>query len=120
LSSWWASLRGETIEAAALPAELRPIAAELSHLSETKRREALKQAVTLDESKQAVIAGFLAMSLRQQRGPDSQKALAQSISGLAGSTAAAATAAEEMRRMAARLADPGRSDCSLDTQARRC
>lgn len=94
-----ASLRGETIEAATLPPDLRQIASELSQLSATKRREALKQAAALDESKRAAIAGFLATSLRQQRSADIQKALAESISGLAGTTAAAATAAEELRRM---------------------
>ena len=66
----------------------------------TKRRQALKEAAKLDESKRAAIAGFLVVSLRQQRGPDVQKALAESISGLAQTPAVAATAAEELRRMA--------------------
>lgn len=94
-----ASLRGETIEVAALPADLRQIAADLSQLSAVKRRSALREAAELDESKRAAIAGFLAMSLRQQRGPDVQKALAESISGLAKTAAIAATAADELRRM---------------------
>ncbi len=94
-----ASLRGETLEAAALPADLRPIATELSQLSATKRREARKEAAKLDESKRAAIAGFLAMSLRQQRGPDVQKTFAESISALAATTVVAATAADELRRM---------------------
>lgn len=93
-----ASLRGETIEAAALPAELRPIASDLSHLSDSKRRGAREEASKLDESKKAVLAGFLALSLRQQRAPDAQKALAESISGLATTAAIAATAADELRR----------------------
>ncbi len=95
-----ASLRGETIEAAALPPDLRPIAAELSQLSATKRRTALKEAAKLEEPKQAAIGRFLAMSLRQQRSPDVQKALAESVSALAGSAAVAATAADELRRVA--------------------
>lgn len=94
-----ASLRGETIEAAALPADLRSIASELSQLSVVKRREALREAANLDESKRAAIAGFLATSLRQQRGPDVQKVLAESISGLARTAAIAATAAHELTRM---------------------
>jgi hypothetical protein len=94
-----ASLRGETIEAAALPADLRPIASDLSQLSSTKRRDALRQTAELDDQKKAVIAAFLARSLRQQRGPDAQKALAESISGLSKSAAVAATAADELRRM---------------------
>jgi KAP family P-loop domain len=94
-----ASLRGESIEVAALPAELRPIASQLSASSATTRRAAAREAAKLDESKRVVIAGFLATSLRQQRSPDSQKALAESISALADSPAIAATAAEELRRM---------------------
>ncbi|WP_051558308.1 KAP family P-loop NTPase fold protein [Mycolicibacterium austroafricanum] len=94
-----ASLRGEPIEAAALPPELRAIASQLSASSATTRRTATREAAKLDESKRVVIAGFLATSLRQQRSPDSQKALAESISALADSPAIAATAAEELRRM---------------------
>lgn len=93
-----ASLRGETIEAAALPADLRPIASELSHLSDSKRRSAREEAAKLDDAKKAVLAGYLALSLRQQRAPDAQKALAESISGLAATAAVAATAADELRR----------------------
>jgi hypothetical protein len=94
-----ASLRGETIEAAALPPDLRPLASELSQLSATKRRSAAREVGKLDDLKQAAIAGFLARSLRQQRSPDVQKALAESISALAGRAGVAATAAEELRRM---------------------
>ncbi|CAN5732673.1 hypothetical protein BH09ACT7_BH09ACT7_45480 [soil metagenome] len=94
-----ASLRGEPIEAAALPTELRAIASQLSAPSATTRRTATREAAKLDESKRVAIAGFLATSLRQQRSPDSQKALAESISALADSPAIAATAAEELRRM---------------------
>jgi hypothetical protein len=94
-----ASLRGEPIEAAALPADLRAIASQLSASSTTTRRAAAKEAAKLDESKRVAIAGFLATSLRRQRSPDSQKALAESISALADTPASAATAAEELRRM---------------------
>lgn len=93
-----ASLRGETIEAAALPAELRPIASELSHLSDGTRRSAREEAAKLDGDKKSVLAGYLALSLRQQRAPDVQKALAESISSLAATAAVAATAADELRR----------------------
>lgn len=95
-----ASLRGETIEAASLPAELRPIASSLSEPSAVKRRQGLKDALKLDDAKRAAIAGFLAMSLRQQRAPDAQKALAESISGLAATAGVAGTVVEELRRMA--------------------
>lgn len=93
-----ASLRGETIEAAVLPPDLREIASELSQLSAAKRRAALLAAKKLEEAKQGALAGFLAMSLRQQRAPDAQKALAESISRLASTIAVAATAADELRR----------------------
>ncbi|MDF1597078.1 MAG: P-loop NTPase fold protein [Acidimicrobiia bacterium] len=95
-----ASLRGETIEAASLPAELRPIASDLGEASAVKRRQGLKEALKLDDAKQAAIAGFLAVSLRQQRAPDAQKALAESISGLAVTAGVAGTVVDELRRMA--------------------
>jgi len=94
-----ASLRGETIEVATLPADLREVASQLSVSSTTLRRAAAKEAASLEESKRVAIVAFLATSLRQQRSPDSQKALAESISALADTPAAAATAAEELRRM---------------------
>lgn len=93
-----ASLRGETIEAAALPVELRSVASGLSHLSDTVRRGARDEAADLDDDKKSALAGFLARTLRQQRGPDAQKAIAESISALATTPAVATTAADELRR----------------------
>jgi predicted KAP-like P-loop ATPase len=94
-----ASLRGETIEEAALPPDLREIAGKLSNTSEVARRAALKSAEKLEAPKQVALAGFLATSLRHQRSPDAQKALADSISGLATTAGVGATAADELRRM---------------------
>src|SRR5690606_13599051 len=59
---------------------------------------AREEASKLDEAQKAVLAGFLARSLRQQRAPDAQKALAESISSLATTAAIAATAVDELRR----------------------
>lgn len=94
-----ASLRGETLEEALLSPELREVADQLSDLSDTRRREGLRASESLDDAKRSALARFLAVSLRHQRQPESQKNLAQSISGLVTSSAAAATAAEELRRM---------------------
>jgi hypothetical protein len=94
-----ASLRGETIEEAALPPELRDVAANLSNTSDTARRDALVAALKLEGPQQVAVARVLSISLRQQRAPDVQKALAESISGLAATTSVAATAADELGRM---------------------
>lgn len=94
-----ASLRGETIEEAALPPDLRDLAARLARVSQGTRNEARKEAVKLDAPKQVAIVRYLASSLRQQASPDTQRALAESISALGAAPGAAATAAEELRRM---------------------
>jgi KAP-like P-loop domain-containing protein len=94
-----ASLRGETIEEAALPPELRDLAVRLASTSDGARAEARNEAIKLESGKQVVIVRYLASSLRQQGTPDAQKALADSISVLAGAPGAAATAAEELQRM---------------------
>jgi hypothetical protein len=94
-----ASLRGETIEEAALPPDLRDLAGRLSSLSQGTRKQASNDAAKLDAPKQTAIVRFLAASLRQQGAPDSQKALAESIGLLAAAPGAAATAAEELQRM---------------------
>ena len=94
-----ASLRGETIEEAALPPDLRELAGKLSSLSQGTRRQASGDAAKLDAPKQVAIVRFLAASLRQQGAPDSQKALAESIGLLAAAPGSAATAAEELQRM---------------------
>jgi hypothetical protein len=94
-----ASLRGETIEEAALPPDLRDLATRLASVSQGTRNEARREAVKLEAAKQVVVIRYLASSLRQQGAPDAQKALAESISALAGAPGAAATAAEELQRL---------------------
>lgn len=102
-----ASLRGETIEEAALPADLRPIADKLVSASQGTRNSGRTDALTLEMPKQVVLIRYLASSLRQQGAPDSQKALAEAISALAGAPGAAATAAEELQRMRHGMITPG-------------
>lgn len=94
-----ASLRGETLEEAALSPELREAADQLASGSDTERRDGHKAAEKLEPAQRSSLARFLAISLRQQRNPDAQKNLADSISGLADNPATVATAAEELRRM---------------------
>lgn len=94
-----ASLRGETIEEAALPPDLRDVATRLASLSQGRRNEARKEAAKLDTAKQVAVIRYLSSSLRQQGVPDAQKALGESISALAAAPGAAATAAEELQRM---------------------
>lgn len=94
-----ASLRGETIEEAALPPDLRDLAARLASASQGTRNEARREAIRLEPPQQVAVIRFLASSLRQQGVPDAQKALAESISALATAPGAAATAAEELQRM---------------------
>ena len=94
-----ASLRGETIEEAALPADLRDLATRLASTSQGTRNQARREATELEAAKQVGIIRYLASSLRQQGAPDAQKALAESISALAAAPGTAATAAEELQRM---------------------
>ena len=94
-----ASLRGETIEEAALPPDLRDLATRLAGASQGTRNEARKEAIKLNPTKQVAIIRYLASSLRQQGAPDAQKALGESISALAAAPGAAATASEELQRM---------------------
>jgi hypothetical protein len=94
-----ASLRGETIEEAALPPDLRDLATRLASVSQGTRNEARREAAKLEAAKQVAVVRYLASSLRQQGAPDAQKALADSISALAGAPRAAATAAEELQRL---------------------
>jgi KAP family P-loop domain len=93
-----ASLRGETIEEAALPPDFRDLATRLASASQGTRGEARKEAMRLDTAKQVAIIRYLASSLRQQGVPDAQRALGESISALAAAPGAAATAAEELQR----------------------
>lgn len=94
-----ASLRGETIEEAALPAELREVATKLTSPSQGTRTQARKDAIKLGTPQQVAIVRYLASSLRQQGEPNSQKVLAEAISALAGAPGAAATAIEELQLM---------------------
>jgi hypothetical protein len=94
-----ASLRGETIEEAALPPDLRDVATRLTSGSQGTRNKARIEAVKLDGPQQVAIIRFLASSLRQQGAPDSQMALADAVSALSAAPGAAATATEELQRM---------------------
>jgi hypothetical protein len=94
-----ASLRGETIEEAALPPDLRDIATRLSSESQGVRTRARAESVQLEGPKQVALIRYLASALRQQGVPDSQRGLADSISALAAAPGAPATAAEELQRM---------------------
>jgi KAP family P-loop domain len=94
-----ASLRGDTVEEAALPPELREPARELTADSTAVRDGALKKAAAMDTSQRSVLARHVASQLRHQRTPERQKALAESLSGLANEAAVAMTAAEELALM---------------------
>jgi hypothetical protein len=94
-----ASLRGETIEEAALPAELRELAGNLISGSQATRNQARTDALRLDGPKQVAIIQYLAAALRQQGEPATQKVHAEAISALAAADGAAATAVEEIARM---------------------
>ncbi len=94
-----ASLRGETIEEAALPPELRNVATKLMSASQGTRTQARVAAAKLDGPKQVATIRFIASSLRQQGAPESQKILADAISALSAAPGAAATAVEELQRM---------------------
>jgi hypothetical protein len=97
-----ASLRGDTIEEAALSASLRGLANRLAEDSTAVRDGALQEAATLDVPDRSILARHLSMQLRHQRSAERQKALAESISGLCGDSSVAATAAQELALM-----DPG-------------
>jgi hypothetical protein len=94
-----ASLRGETIEEAALPPDLRDLATRLVSTSQGTRNVARTEAIKLNPAKQVAVIRYLASSLRQQGAPDAQRVLAESISALSAAPGAAETAAEELRRM---------------------
>ena len=64
-----ASLRGETIEEAALPPDLRDLATRLASASQGTRNEARREAVKLEAAKQVAVIRYLASSLRQQGVP---------------------------------------------------
>ena len=91
-----ASLRGQTVEEAALPAELRALADRLTDDSSTIRNGAISDALKLELGARAVLARHVAFQLRQERTIERQKALAESLSGLGGEPAVAQTVAEEL------------------------
>ena len=111
-----ASLRGETIEEAALPPDLRDLATRLASASQGTRNEARKEAIKLDPTKQVAIIRYLASSLRQQGAPDAQKALGESISALAAAPGAAATASRGAAAHAARHDHGAGPDLALHPQ----
>jgi len=91
-----ASLRGETVEEAALPSELRELANRLTADSNAVRDGALAEAAKLDVAGRSTLARYIASQLRHQRTVERQKVLAESLSGLADHAAVSATAAEEL------------------------
>jgi hypothetical protein len=97
-----ASLRGETVEEAALPPELREIAEQLASDAELIQKKALRATGKLGAPEKAILARHLANQLRHQRTPDRQKLLALALSALAEDSALASTAAEELRHMDSR------------------
>lgn len=97
-----ASLRGETVEEAALPAELREAADGLSSEAELVHKKAIRAVSKMKPEQKAVLSRHLAGQLRHQRTPERQKALAEGLSALADDLGAAATAAEELRHMDSR------------------
>jgi len=94
-----ASLRGDTVEEAALPPELHEVANRLTTDSTAVRDGALKEAAALDTPQRSVLARYVASQLRHQHTPERQKALAESLSGLTNETAVAMTAAAELALM---------------------
>lgn len=69
----------------------------MPHHSQRAKRQVT--ATALSSGAVHLIVQYLAASLRQQRVPDAQKAIAESVSALAEAQGAAATAAEELQRM---------------------
>lgn len=94
-----ASLRGETVEEAALPPDLRDLAAQLTADSTVVRDGGLEAAAELDTDQRSTLARYIAAQLRHQRLPERQKALAESLSGLADNPAVAKTASVELSLM---------------------
>lgn len=94
-----ASLRGETVEEAALPLELREIANRLTADSNAVRAGALADAAALEVGARSTLARHVASQLRHQSTLERQKVLAESLSGLADEPAVALTAAEELGLM---------------------
>ena len=98
-----ASLRGETVEEAVLPPELRDIAVGLTSDSSIIRNGAQKQSANLEAGPKTTLARYLATQVRLQQTPERQQAIGESLSILSATTAAASTAADELVLM-----DPAR------------
>ncbi len=94
-----ASLRGDTVEEAALPPALRDLAHRLTAESTAVRDGALVEATNFGPEQRSLLARHVATQLRHQRSPERQKALAESLSGLATETSIAMTAAQELALM---------------------
>ena len=94
-----ASLRGETVEEAALPPELRAIADRLTDDSNAVRNGAISDASNYEAGTRSVLARYVASQLRHERTVERQKSLAESLSGLVGEPAVAQTVAEELALM---------------------
>jgi hypothetical protein len=97
-----ASLRGDTVEQAALPPELRDIAGRLASETEIVQKKAIRDAAKLGIPEKSIVARYVAGQLRHQRTPERQKSLAIGLSALADDTAVAMTAVEELRHMDSR------------------
>lgn len=94
-----ASLRSEVVEEAVLPPNLRPIADRLIVDSNAVRNGAIAEALKLEVEPRSVLARYVASQLRHERTIERQRALAESLSGLANDTAVARTVAEELGLM---------------------
>lgn len=94
-----ASLRGDTVEEAALPSQLRALADALTNDSAIVRNRALSEASELETEARSLLARHVAHQLRLQRVVERQQALAESLSGLANEPSIAMTAAEELAMM---------------------
>lgn len=94
-----ASLRSETIEEAILPPELRDIAERLLADSNVIRNGAIEDACALEVRTRSTVARYVASQLRHQRTDERQRAVAESLSGLAEETAVSVTIAEEIGLM---------------------
>ena len=94
-----ASLRSETVEEAALPPELRTVADRLTADSTAVRDGAVKDALALQIGPRSTLARYVASQLRHERTVERQKAVAESLSGIASETAVAKTVMEELNLM---------------------
>jgi len=94
-----ASLRGETVEEAGLPPELRDLATLLISDSETIRNGGLEAVKKLELAQKSTLARYIATQLRHQQSPQGQKVLAESLSGLSEDEKVAKTIAVEISLM---------------------